>query len=331
MNGWRGCSKVSEGCRNCYAEARSIRDRGKFGQWGPNGTRIVAAEGTWREPFKWNRNAELAGMPRRVFSASLADNFEDWKGPMHDHNGNRLFASDDGDWWTIRTNDAPLTMDGVRTRLFDTIVQTPYLNWLLLTKRPENIRRLWPMPWYRDWPELWNNVWIGVSVENQDVTERIHELAKIPAVVRFLSVEPLLGPIDLRPWLGVKCSRCEGRHSKKNCASCGGGGWKSKPEIDWCIIGGESGTGARDCSVTWIRDIITQCRQAGVPVFNKQLGKRPIGPPRVPLIMANDANAGAEVPWVLADRKKGGDMSEWPIDLQVRESQHREPHKDQAR
>lgn len=172
FNPWRGCTKVSAGCANCYAETMSKRNPEVLGIWGDNGTRAVATESYWRQPLKWNREAEKAGKRRRVFCASLADVFE-------------------------RRSE----LEQPRGGLFRLIAETPYLDWLLLTKRPENVNYL--SPWGSEaWP--WpSNIWLGTSVENQEQADkRIPELLKVPARVRFLSCEPLLGPVDLTKWIG---------------------------------------------------------------------------------------------------------------------------------
>lgn len=120
FNPWRGCTKVSEGCRNCYAETMSGRNPKVLGVWGPSGTRVVASEAMWREPLKWNADAAKRGVHARVFCASLADVFE----------GPETMPADA--WPKVRA---------ARVRLFHLMNATPHLDWLLLTKRPENVRR----------------------------------------------------------------------------------------------------------------------------------------------------------------------------------------------
>lgn len=140
FNPWIGCAKVAPGCTNCYAEALSKRFN--RAAWGPHGTRVKTSESYWRQPLKWNRNAEREGVRRRVFCASLADVFEDWDGPIVDSKGIRLMH----DCGEIRSDGQgeSLTMDDLRRDLFTLIDKTPWLDWLLLTKRPENVRRMWP-------------------------------------------------------------------------------------------------------------------------------------------------------------------------------------------
>lgn len=302
MNPWRGCQRVSEGCRNCYAETLSGRNPGTLGVWGPKGTRVVAAESYWKQPLMWDREAKKVGERRRVFCASLADVFEDWQGPMihpetavaMDHQ--LCVCHGCGKWQSFieacecgaERLPRPLKMSDVRARLFNLIDQTPNLDWLVLTKRPENIRRMLPMGLYDGVAHAMKpNVWLGTSVENQATKCRIDLLRQIPAVVRFLSLEPLLedlGDLDLTG-------------------------------IHWVICGGESGPGARPMQLEWARKIGDQCEAAGVPWFFKQAGSKPM-----------DWNSGDrpnhEPPQLaelrLKDRK-GGDLSELRHDLRVRE------------
>jgi protein gp37 len=253
FNPWIGCTKVSEGCRNCYAEAQNRFRKWNGGEWGPGAPRKRTSASNWRLPEKWNREAERAGQRARVFCASLADVFDD-EAPAH---------------W--------------RADLFDLIGVTPHLDWQLLTKRPQNAARM--LPW-RDGEAPWRNVWIGTSVEDQRAAdERIEHLMRTPATVRFLSCEPLLERIDLAPWF-----------TRIRAAVLGG-------SIDWVIVGGESGGGAREMRLDWAQRIVNDCKAAGVAVFVKQLGAKPVE-------FLN--------PWKLRNHK-GGDPAEWPADLRVRE------------
>lgn len=211
FNPWWGCTKVSAACKNCYAEAWSKRVGQKV--WGPKAERRVFGDHHWSDPIKWNREAAALHQRRRVFCASMADVFEDRR---------------DLDRW--------------RLRLWEMIVATPQLDWLLLTKRPQLIARL--APWNENWP---SNVWLGTTVEDQDAAnERLKYLAEIPATIRFISAEPLLGPLHLESWLGST--------------------------INWVITGGESGPKARPSSPSWFRDLHGQCMAAEVPFHFKQWG-----------------------------------------------------------
>lgn len=241
FNPWWGCSRVSAGCAHCYAETLGHR----FGvEWGPLAYRRPASEDQWAEPLRWNASAKRAGRRARVFCASMADVFDE-VAPEH-----------------------------ALTRLFDLTRATPWLDWQLLTKRPQNIRAALPA----DWCNGYRNVWLGVSVENQAAAdERIPLLLQVPARVRFLSCEPLLGPVRL--WweedgmvLGPGVQNEEER-------TPGSVDFPpevldySYPAIDWVIAGGESGPGARPMHPDWARGLRDQCQGAGVPFFFKQWGE----------------------------------------------------------
>lgn len=297
FNCWRGCTKVSEACRHCYAETLSGRNPKTLGVWGPNGTRVVASEAMWREPLKWNKAAVACpdcgndkrtcghwptNIPidrPRVFCASLADVFEDWSGPMVDSKGEVL----DSDRSRKMTATAaglydPLGMNDVRHRLFTLIDATPNLDWLLLTKRPENVLRFAFDAWCKKVPghvsqnegdgRTWSfppNVWIGTTVENQAAAdERIPHLLRVPAAVRFLSCEPLLGPVDLSEWMYTIRVEHNGDGDTQE-VPC-------KPDIHWVIAGGESGPGARPMHPDWARSLRDQCVAAGVAFHFKQWG-----------------------------------------------------------
>lgn len=203
-----GCTRVSDGCKHCYA-ATLTKNRMGLELWGPNAPRQVTSIANWRKPIKWNKEAGEAGERKRVFCASLCDVFED-----HPTNIKTL------------------------PRLWDLIRQTPNLDWQLLTKRPERIYESLP----KDWGEGYPNVWLGTSIEDMRVAERADHLRKIPAVVRFISYEPALGPLD--------SMNLEG--------------------LDWVIVGGESGSGFRPMPHEWARDMKNACEDKGVAFFFKQ-------------------------------------------------------------
>ncbi len=225
FNPWWGCTRVSPGCEHCYAETLATVRR-KLPVWGVDAERKPMSEAYWREPAKWNRKAEAEGVRKRVFCASMADVFET---PP------------------LRNEQAWATMNAARERLWDTIAMTPYLDWLLLTKRPQNVAGLAPWGPERDpWPV---NVWLGTTTEDQQrYDERWPILSKIGAHTRFVSHEPALGPIDI--------------------------GMSTSGDVvpDWVITGGESGAGARPYNPSWAKDVIAQCRARGVAPFVKQLG-----------------------------------------------------------
>lgn len=258
---WWGCQKVSPGCANCYAEAMDKRTLGGGIHWGPNSERRMMSESYWAQPRKWDKAAAAAGERHRVFCSSMADVFEE---------------RDD--------------LVGARARLFGLINDTPNLDWLLLTKRPENANRLWrsaAIDAFGNWtdsmtgPAWADNIWLGTTVENQLYAEnRIVHLLMIPAAVRFLSCEPLLGPIDLTRVRGILgCS--DGRKWEVDVLS--GGSWtpppwgfvghSDMPKIHWVIAGGESGGGSRPMHADWARSLRDQCAASGTPFLFKQNGE----------------------------------------------------------
>lgn len=248
-----GCTKVSPGCAHCYAETGSKR----YGHsvWGPKNPRRTFGDKHWNEPLKWNRDAEKEGRRHRVFCSSMCDIFE--KHP---------------------------TIDQEREKLWPLIRSTPRLDWQLLTKRPERIAQRLP----QDWAEGYPNVWLGTSVENQKYADlRIPVLLQIPAVVRFISYEPALGPIDLtRIHANAHIDRIKPSEKRLkpinyptevNCLTGEsiteigiGYGPGSVPRLDWVICGGESGAGYRHMDPQWARDVRDQCKAAGVAFFFKQ-------------------------------------------------------------
>lgn len=266
FNAVEGCEKVSAGCKNCYAEARNDRFHGGE-NWGPGSPRLMRSPAYWNGPKKWNREAEKAGVRRRVFAGSLCDVCEDHP-----------------DWIEPRK------------RLAGIILSTPWLDWQMVTKRPENYRRLWD-PFFGDaWPA---NVWALTSVENQEEADRrIPHLLRVPAKVRGLSMEPLLGPVDLSriPWGGIATDVLRG--------------WENPAHgLHWLIIGGESGSKARPFDLAWAREIIRQAEGSGVAVFMKQLGSSP---------RQDSLSARAQGSIVGIRDSHGGDESEWPLDLRNR-------------
>ena len=248
FNPWIGCTKVSTGCANCYAE-NMMDKRLKQVSWGKGNLRKRTSAAYWKLPIKWNIAAKKSGIRPRVFCASLADWLDD---------------------------EVPIEW---LADLLVLIRLTPNLDWLLLTKRPE----LWAgrvsdvygitAPCYEpsvDWMDThfkcynWlyygeppPNVWIGTSVENQEMADkRIPEMLEIPAKVHFLSCEPLLGQLSLLEWGEPQ-----------------GGGRGYIKDIDWVICGGESGPLARPMYPNWARTLRDQCTAAGVPYFFKQWGR----------------------------------------------------------
>lgn len=297
FNPWIGCTKVSPGCKHCYAEnttrARVLRSQGQE-TWGKGAQRSRTSAANWKEPLRWNNLVigpdgephpiELSGpgdRRPRVFCASLAD-WLDEEVPI--------------EWFAD---------------LLEIIHQTPNLDWQLLTKRPENFRQrlhaarfcfevgspmsLWITRWigFKDgYAVIPDNVWIGTTAETQECfNTRYTLLREIPARVRFWSMEPLLTSIDFTDIHYISSFK-DGFH--------------------WVIVGGESGPKARHCHTDDVRDIVSQCEIAGVPCFVKQLG-------------TNVVATGRDQKQLIAMKHpKGGDPAEWPEDLRVRQFPTRE-------
>lgn len=329
FNPWIGCTKVAPGCANCYAEADMDTRRGRV-RWGPHGTRSKTSEDYWKQPLRWNRKAEREGRRLRVFCASLADVFEDWHGSIVDHNGDKLFRGSNGK--TGRLDEfagvgvLEITMSNLRRDLFNLIDQTPWLDWMLLTKRPENIRYLWPQtgveiphksPPVRNVHPYRSNVWLYTSIATQADAER-----NIPLLLECRDLVPRLG-VSAEPLLeeinfSLKTEICDGSETGgppgcgepvlrnvlngwETCGCCDEGCEPVGPTLDHVIVGGESGPNARPCTIGHVRSIVQQCQAAGVPVFVKQLGAVPVN------------REGERCPHIR--HPKGADESEWPEDL----------------
>ncbi len=312
------CEHVSDGCRNCYAERmqRRFKNPVRYAAQDRDKVELYLDEEVLLKPLRWRA-------PRKIFPCSMTDMFAD-------------FVPDE---WL--------------DRMFAVMAVCPHHIFQLLTKRPERMRAYFagcgePMGFIgENWTTLWPrrsgvqkamgdigrsgyfdrlgnvktlplpNVHLGTSVEDQRVDNRITDLIETPAAVRFISYEPALGPLELRPWLDG---------------------------IDWVIIGGESGPGARPMDLAWVRSIVEQCKVADVPVFVKQLGPKPyekrpaegqepgvdhalahLGEPHPQRRWFPDwtlVHSGDESKWIRYwnfKDKKGGDITEFPPDLRVRE------------
>jgi protein gp37 len=285
MNFWQGCTKVSPGCDHCYAEAL-VDTRWKKVRWGAGQPRVRTSASNWKEPLRWQAGAgrffAAYGRRRRVFTSSLADVFDNEVDPQ----------------W--------------RADAFAVMEATPDLDWLVLTKRVGNVRGMVPPAWLDRWPA---HVRIGATIVTQEEADR--DVVKLLALrcPTFVSMEPLLGPVDLTRVHGVRHNapfdalndrpdgyvRCVDHASGHCLGDCPG----RLPAIGWVIVGGESGRGARPFDVAWAADIVRQCIHAGVPVLVKQLGANPI-----------DTRDGA-----LPRQRdpKGGDPAEWPSYLRVQQ------------
>jgi protein gp37 len=281
FNPWEGCQKVGPGCDNCYAENRNARFAGGTAiNWGPGAPRRRTSVQNWKKPLAWNDAHEAFfaanGHRQRVFCASLADVFDNAVDPA----------------W--------------RYDLFNLILSTPNLDWLLLTKRignaakmiadtlPASMKAL-PPDCPVAWP--WPNVWIGATIVNQEEADRdIPKLLAVPAAKRFLSMEPLLGPVDLSH-LNKDCETNEINALKPDAWEDEIAAWRDTDDewedqfedwygvapkdatgamhsgVDWVIVGGESGPNARPMHPQWALDLRDQCAAAGVPHLFKQWGE----------------------------------------------------------
>jgi len=290
----RGCDKVSPGCAHCYAETFAERFRGVKGHPYEQGFDLRLVPEKLTEPLSWKK-------PRRVFVNSMSDLFQP-------NVGGGFIAAVFG------------IMQACQQHTFQLLTKRPRtMRNFFAVFRPEDVREYtlkltghmiaggwtWPLP----------NVWLGVSVENQHFAdERIPLLLQTPAAVRFISAEPLLERIDLagfiprsQPWKPyVEC-----RHGYDACPTCDS---NPSPALDWVIVGGESGPGARPFCEHWARGLVQQCRAAEVPCFVKQFGSN--------AQRYIDQHDAVEFPNLRS--RKGGDPAEWPEDLRVREYPSRE-------
>lgn len=286
FNPWIGCEKISAGCKNCYASvdtyARVSASRG-LPLWGSGSTRHRTSTANWKKPLAWNKRAKM--------SREITEHLLRTEGRALPHDRPRVFCASLAD---VFEGGRP-ELDAWRADLWRLIEQCDELDWLLLTKQPENVRKMVPWEWigrgaceeckgngyafgealcghcpgcngedFARAPKWPSYVWLGTTVENQAMAdERIPHLLRVPASVRFVSIEPLLGPVDLTatPAGDVLC----------RCAGC----MTMTPDarISWVIVGGESGPGARPMHPDWVRSIRDQCVAAGVPFFFKQWGE----------------------------------------------------------
>jgi protein gp37 len=235
---WEGCTKVSPGCDHCYAAGMN-RWLHKGENWGPGAPRLKFSDAHWDKLNQWNDAAAKRGEQPKVFPS------------MCDPLDNEVHA-------------------GLRDRFWRAIENTPALTWLVLTKRIGNAKKLLPQEWLKNgWPK---NLWLGATVVNQTEANRdIPKLLAVPARVRFLSVEPMLGPISLTE---ILVGGGHGHHefSPIITANVLKRASPDLPHIDWVICGGESGPGARPMHPDWARSLRDQCAAAGVAFMMKQMG-----------------------------------------------------------
>lgn len=246
FNPWIGCTKVSPACDHCYAEGLATTRLGVV--WGPGAERRRTAPGNWAKPLRWQKVAAAAGVRFRVFCASLAD-------------------------WADK--DAPA---GARADLAQLIRATPNLDWMLLTKRIPNaeayLRAMFP-------EGVPPNVWLGITVAdqaeaNRDIPRALATKAALGITRLFLSMEPLLGPVDLTEWLWGRTAPCANCPMDEDC-DCGmtpRNMLQGEATIDLVICGGESGKDARPMHPVWPLEIGDQCWKANKVAFHfKQWGE----------------------------------------------------------
>lgn len=348
----RGCKRVSEGCRNCYAEKIAGRFSGEGLAY--HGLATMNGEARWTGEISFDEKTLLAPLKRKIPTTYFVNSMSD------------LFYEK--------------VTDEMIDKALAVMALCPQHTFQILTKRPERMKAyfekadqppvgtLHPKYW-RQWqvwassvglptpkqlPWMWNeadrgvygtwplpNVWLGVSVEDQKTAdERIPILLQTPAAIRWLSVEPLLGPVDLSHFIALDGTNADGEFLEANgwgYDSWSGGfigpntyrdsTYAPEPGLHWIVCGGESGPRSRPCDINWIRSIVQQCKAAGVPVFVKQLGAKPFATndgchPDFkgcghPSLYGGVCDCCGAMPLVL-DRK-GGNISEFPSDLQIRE------------
>lgn len=309
-----GCTRVSPGCKNCYAfQLHDMRHEAfKAGkklpqQYAKPFKELQLFEDRVTTPLKWKK-------PKRIFVNSMSDLFH---------------------------KDVP---DEFLHRVFHTMEAAHWHTFQILTKRPERMKEYMGWRWGEGRIPS-RHIWLGTSVERQEeADERIPHLLRTPAAVRFLSCEPLLGKVNLRPYLPHKFNReptCEW------CEDCipntpGMEWWKQtradnhSPFIDWCIVGGESGRAPRPCDLAWLRSLTVQCKAASVPMFVKQLGSNATASYYDEFREEWESQRGNDWPaaldWNHRDgqppltarvalplAKKGGDFDEFPAALRIRE------------
>lgn len=367
LNFWLGCDPVHTGCTHCYAQDY-------FKRFGIVGKRRKTSESTCKQALKWDRNAaslmahweslqrKVSYQPRperpRVFS-SMMDPFEDWTGPIVNAKGEQLFICCGCP--AVNSTSTPLApvccgvnmwrplmMNDLRRDMFGLIDQTPNLDWPLLTKRPENIQRFWPprelqvtTPFSVEHRR--ENCWLLYSASDQASLEAgIGSLLACRDLVPVLglSLEPLLGPIDLGLSKALPIYReadtvadramsfdASGQPACVDSRTRPGRGWcrhdgNMQPWVDWVIVGGESGPNARPCQLEWILDIVQQCEAAGVPCFVKQVGSNYSDEPNG--VCGHNTKWPFDVlpngPTKRLEHPKGGDPKEWPEAIRVQQS-----------
>ena len=260
-----GCTPISEGCQNCYAKRMAKRLAGRCGYPKENPFKVTLHPERLDEPLKWRK-------PRKVFVCSMSDLFHPDVPFHYISNIFDIMCS-----WRWPNKEAERIGD-------ESLLEDPGHTYMVLTKRPERVRD-WLQWLFEYWPgdspvnvnlsaegHFGRHIWFGVTAENQQrADERIPILLQIPAAVRFVSVEPMLGPIRLqRDWLMCP-GGAEYGHGMSLTRVHAGGCCDRHPRIHWVICGSESGPNHRKTKIEWIRDLREQCISANVPFFLKQM------------------------------------------------------------
>jgi len=323
-NFWWGCSKIASGCARCYAESDAKRyGRDCFGDDVPR----QFVKSVWSDVRRWNNDARKTGKRARVFVSSMCDFFEEPR-PVVSLDGRPLRIDARDGKFTFDVGD-PIDTGGLRKMAFEIIDECEMLDFLLLTKRPDNIGRFWTLPQNGRDPSdpmvaKRENVWLGFSASDNDsmasdFQKFVDQRPRYLAAGTFLSAEPLLECLSFTVPREEGDGQIafdyplEGRRTHKS------GAWDdANVKLDWVIIGGESGPRARECGVRWIESMVGQCQKYDVPVFVKQLGSNPFVEDVTDC--EHCGQSYTERFGLDLDDRKGGDPDEWPLpDLNVRQ------------
>ena len=236
FNPWIGCTKISPGCEHCYAEAWAKRTN--LVKWGNAQPRHKTSETNWKQPLKWDKEAQCLGIRYRVFCASLADVFDNEVPP---------------EW---------------REELFKLIADTPNLDWLIVTKRIGNVDSM--IKSFNKPCLFYERIWLLATICNQQEADRdIPKLLKLPFGIRGLSMEPLLGPVEISQWLKPRSQTNQDGYHGDHAP-----GWTTDTNtLDWIIVGGESGPHARPMQHQWVTDLRDECQTKHILFFFKQWGE----------------------------------------------------------
>lgn len=302
FNPWWGCTKISPGCANCYADNDATRYG--FDIWGDDKPRRFFGDEHFREPLNWERRRFRCTSCGKWNESTLCRS-KGCSGTCIEKRP-RIFMASYADFWESRPDLLEHQLHAL-----DVVRQTPLCDYLILTKRPENIMgRLAAMSQEgekmgrpeaaqlaREWffGKAPRNVWLGVTAENQkEADRRVDILMAMPARVRFVSYEPALEAVSFKRWCGPVSETDED-------------GWRPDPGLDWIIVGGESGNKARGFDMGWARSIVELGARTQTAVFVKQMGAKPA------------MQAGSQLIPITDLGRKGDNMRDWPHELRVQQ------------